>query len=79
MKSLHASNQPFLSRYHHPTPPPPRPPLAKQHFANERPSFYFTYLKSTNIKGEPLFNFSKHKQQRRITGSLSIDDGDAYI
>ena len=61
------------------TPPPPRPPLAKQHVANERPSFSFTYLKSTNIKGEPFFNFSKHNQQRRITGSLSNDDGDAYI
>ena len=61
-----------------PHPPPPRP-LGKQHVANERPSFSYTYLKSTNIKGEPLFNFSEHNQQRGIKGSLSNDDGDTYI
>ena len=62
-----------------PPPPPPPPPRGKQHVAKERPSFSYTYLKSMNIKGEPLFNFSEHNQQRRITGSLTNDDGDAYI
>ena len=43
-KSIHASNLPFLSPYHHPT---PLPPLAKQHVANEHPSFSYTYLKTS--------------------------------
>ena len=28
------------------TTPPPPPPLAKQHVANEHPSFFYTYLKT---------------------------------